>query len=70
MNKLTILFAAVLLAGCKPPQFDRAITCPTFHAEHVAIYEYSDPGMIGILYPDYSWVKVDKTECVITKAMP
>lgn len=66
MTIVLVLFS-ILLAGCKPPHFDQTITCPGFHAEHVAIYEYSNPGMLGVLYKDHSWTKVDKTECVISQ---
>ena len=68
--------AAVLLAGCAllltscaafrphPPKFDSEITCPEFHARGVAVYVYDD-ALLSVLYPDYSRVKVDRTQCVI-----
>jgi hypothetical protein len=66
--RISVLAAVfVLLAGCKPPDFDQTITCPAFHADHVAVYEFVDPRMLGVLYPDYSYVRVDKTECVVTR---
>lgn len=64
---VSVIAAAALLSGCKPPKFDQEITCPTFHAWRVAVYEYSDAGMLAVLYPDYTLVKVEKTECVIAR---
>lgn len=56
---------ALLLAGCKPPKFDQEITCPGFHAWRVAVYEYGNANSYVVIYPDYTKVVVDRTECVI-----
>ncbi|MES2136980.1 MAG: hypothetical protein V4502_07980 [Pseudomonadota bacterium] len=61
-----VILAALALTGCKPPKFDLLIVCPAFEASGVAVYQYSDPNSYLVVHPDHSWVKVDRTECVIT----
>lgn len=61
-----LLTGLIFLAGCKPPKFNQEINCPRFHAVNVSVFEYSNPGMFDVLYPDYTWTKVEKTECIIT----
>jgi hypothetical protein len=69
--RMKLIFAVpllcLLLAGCKPPKFDSEITCPGFHARGVAVYDQGGP-LLGVVYPDHSFAKVDRTECVIRPA--
>ncbi len=66
MRRLAVVVLAVALAGCKPPKYDQAIDCPTFHAEGVAVYIWNS-GLFVVRHPDDTTELVSEVGCVIRR---